>query len=325
MNRLPPFPELVAFEAVARRRSFTRAAEELCITQSAVSHRVYRLEKHFGQRLIRRLNPGIELTEAGAALLPNVVSAFEALSRLNKNPERRVRVAAGSALCTWWLTARIPSFMAQYPGLSIELTPIAFDTTTIPDADIQILWVGEEEYALGSTQKPFPNEYVFPICSPHILPDGKPLLDPSAIGNMTLLNKAMPPTSEWNWSTWLDRLGVDVECRRGGELRIGDVGLMMSAAVDGAGVALGKSLVVHDALQAGRMTIPVVGIEPLMCKKRYVVRWSRSRTDNDDVASFVNWIVEEATKTIAHTDRMRRALALEPDEAHENPQSADLS
>src|SRR5262245_46101662 len=130
MRRLPPFAELVAFEAVARHLSFTRAAAELCLTQSAVSHRVRRLEEHLGTQLIRRLNPGLALTDAGAALLPELASVLDRLEALQGRRERRLRVAAGSALCTWWLARRLPEFMSQRPGLSIELVPIENDATS---------------------------------------------------------------------------------------------------------------------------------------------------------------------------------------------------
>ena len=124
MRRLPPIPEMVAFEAVARHLSFTQAAVELCITQSAVSHRVRRLEKYFGARLIQRLNPGLALTDAGAALLPELSALLDDFAQLGVRGERRLRVAAGSALCTWWLAGRLPLFMKERPGVTIELVPI---------------------------------------------------------------------------------------------------------------------------------------------------------------------------------------------------------
>src|SRR5688572_26237152 len=96
MRKLPPFPELVAFDAVARHLSFTKAARELCITQSAVSHRLRRIEKYFGTQLIKRLNPGIKLTTAGLALLPELATALDALARVGEGAggrhERRLRV-----------------------------------------------------------------------------------------------------------------------------------------------------------------------------------------------------------------------------------------
>lgn len=302
MRALPPFPELVAFEAVARHLSFTRAAAELCLTQSAVSHRVRRLEAHFGKRLIHRLNPGLKLTDAGAALMPQIAAALDGLARLGRSPERRLRVAAGSALCTWWLAARLPQFMARCPGLSVELTPLESASTPIPEVDVRILWVNEADYAAGPTQAPLFAERVFPVCSPTLLPDGKPLPDPRALGNLTLLHKAALASGEWSWSTWLDRLGIDARRRRGGELRFSDLGPILSAALDGAGVALARSLLVHDALHAGRLTIPVLGFEPMTSVKKHIARWRRTRAEDPDVKAFVAWLVEEATLSMARTD-----------------------
>jgi len=302
MRLLPPFPELVAFEAVARHLSFTRAAVELCLTQSAISHRVRRLETHFGKRLIHRLNPGLKLTEAGAALLPEITAALDGLARLGKSPERRLRVAAGSALCTWWLASRLPAFMARCPGLSVELTPLDSYSTPVPEVDVRILWVSEADYAAGPTQAPLFAERVFPVCSPRLLPGGQPFDDLHALGNLTLLHKATLASGEWSWSTWLDRLGIDAKRRRGGQLRFADMGPILSAALDGAGVALARSLLVHDALHSGRLTIPVLGFTPMTSEKKHVARWRRSQANDPDVKAFVGWMIEEAALSMARTD-----------------------
>jgi LysR family glycine cleavage system transcriptional activator len=301
MRTLPPFAELVAFEAVARHLSFTRAAAELCLTQSAISHRVRRLEVHFGRRLVDRLNPGIKLTEAGAALLPEITAALDGLARLGRKPERRLRVAAGSALCTWWLASRLPAFMATRPGLSVELTPLDSYSTPVPEVDVRILWVAEGLDAPAQTQAPLFCERVFPVCSPRLLAEGRPWRDPQALGQMTLLHKTTMASGEWNWSTWLDRLHIDARTRRGGELRFAELGPILSAALDGAGVALARSLLVHDALHAGRLTLPVLGFEPMTSIKRHIARWRRSQVGDPDIRAFVEWMVEEAAQTMART------------------------
>jgi LysR family glycine cleavage system transcriptional activator len=319
MRPLPPFPELVAFEAVARHLSFTRAAAELCLTQSAVSHRVRRLEAHFGKRLIHRLNPGLKLTEAGAALLPEITAALDGLARLSRSPERRLRVAAGSALCTWWLAGRLPAFMARCPGLSVELTPLDSYSTPVPEVDVRILWVSEAEYSPGPTQAPLFAERVFPVCSPRLLPGGRPFADPRALGNLTLLHKATLASGEWSWNTWLDRLGIDARHRRGGQLRFADMGPILSAALDGAGVGLARSLLVHDALHAGRLTIPVLGFEPMTSEKKHVARWRRGRADDPDIAAFVGWMVEEAALSMEQTDDWLRSQLRD---AHESSREA---
>jgi LysR family glycine cleavage system transcriptional activator len=303
MRRLPPFPELVAFEAVARHLSFTRAAAELCITQSAVSHRVGRLEKHFGTKLIVRINPGIALTQAGAALLPELQATLDSLASLHTLRERRLRVAAGSALCTWWLAGRMTAFMKQRPGVSVELVPIENDVATIPEVDIRILWVGEGEDAPSATQAPLFNEHVFPVCSPRLLPNKRPLSDARELRSLTLVHKAAHPSGEWSWNVWLDRLGIDGK-RRAGELRFADMSLVMSAVVEGSGVALVRSLLAHDALRDGRLVIPTIGVQPMVSTKKHVARWRRGKAGDPDIQAFVDWLVTEAKRTLADVEAM---------------------
>jgi LysR family glycine cleavage system transcriptional activator len=302
---------LVAFEAVARHLSFTKAAAELAITQSAVSHRVRRLEKYFGAQLIQRLNPGLRLTDAGAALLPELASALELLARLgtgfSAHRERRLRVAAGSALCNWWLAGRLSQFMTQHPGISVELVPIENDGSTIPEVDVRILWVGPGEDAPSATQAPLFNEHVFPVCSPSLLPNQQPLKDPQTLSSMTLLHKATHSVGEWSWQSWLDRLGVDIGRRSGGELRFAEMGLVLSAAVDGAGIALSRSLLVHDALRSGRLAPALVGIEPMVSTKQHVARWRKDKADDPDINAFVVWVVAEAATTLKSTNELIRS------------------
>jgi LysR family transcriptional regulator, glycine cleavage system transcriptional activator len=299
MRRLPPFAELVAFEAVARHLSFTRAAEELCLTQSAVSHRVRRLEQHLGGPLIRRLNPGLVLTESGTALLPGLVAALDGLAQLGQPAERRLRVAAGSALCTWWLAGRLPGFMARRPGVSIELMPMEQAQAAIPHADVRILWVAPGEEPRGPTQLPLFNEQVFPVCSPKLLPGGKPLRDAQALARLPLLHKATHGLGEWSWPVWLERLGGPSGAKPSSELRFADMGLVLSAAVDGAGVAIARSLLVHDALVSGRLVVPLVGVTPMRSTKKHVARWPAAKAADPDIRAFVEWLSAEAALTLA--------------------------
>jgi LysR family transcriptional regulator, glycine cleavage system transcriptional activator len=299
MRRLPPFPELVAFEAVARHRSFTRAAEELCLTQSAVSHRVRRLEEHLGTPLIRRLNPGLVLTDAGTALLPGLVASLDGLARLGQPAERKLRVAAGSALCTWWLAGRLSGFMAQRQGVSIELVPIEQSTGAVPQVDVRILWVAPGEEPRGMTQAPLFHEQVFPVCSPRLLPGGMPLRDAQALAGLPLLHKADHGLGEWSWPLWLDRLGVRLHEAPASELRFAEMGLVLSAAAEGAGVALSRSLLVHDALQSGRLVVPITGVTPMPSTKKHIARWPSAKASDPDIRTFVEWLVAEAARTLA--------------------------
>ena len=309
MRRLPPFAELVAFEAVARHLSFTRASEELCVTQSAVSHRIRRLERHFGTALVQRLNPGIALTPAGAALLPQLAAALDGLAELGQRGERKLRVAAGTALCTWWLAGRLAGFMAQRPGVSVELVPVDNAQSPIPVVDVRVLWVAPGEDTPGPTQAPLFAEQVFPVCAPGLLPGGRPLADARHLGRFPLLHKAVHATGEWSWSLWLERLGAPAPARDS-ELRFADMGLLMSAAVNGSGVALTRSLLAHDALAQGRLMPAVRDFTPMASVKRHVARWPSAKTDDPDIRAFVGWLVAEAGQTLAATEQLLAEQAL---------------
>lgn len=304
MRRLPPFAELVAFEAVARLLSFTRAAEELCITQSAVSHRIRRLEQHFGTALVKRLNPGLVLTPAGSALLPELVAALDGLSRLGQRRERRLRVTAASALCTWWLAERLPAFMRERPGVSVELVPVDTPQATVADVDVGIRWMPVDDSAQSERQMPLCTEQVFPVCSPHLLPEGRPLTQAQSLPSLSLLHKSAYPAGEWSWAFWLDRFELPAAAPAHSELRFADMGLLMSAAVGGAGVALTRSLLAFDALRSGRLVLPVAGVQPADCGKRHVARWPAAKSGDADVRAFVDWLVAQSAETVAATRRL---------------------
>jgi len=299
MRRLPPFPELVAFEAVARQLSFTRAGTELCLTQSAVSHRVRRLERHLGARLLHRLNPGVALTSEGQALLCELAGILDALGRLGTRGRRTLRIAAGSALCGWWLAGRLGEFLNAHPGLSVDLVPVETGDSPPPGVDVRILWVAPGEDAATSTQSPLFHERVFPVCSPRLLPGGRPLSNAVALGQMTLLHKGAVSIGEWSWPLWLDRLGVTPAARAGSEMRFAEMGLVLAAAVDGAGVALARSLLVADTIRAGRLVVAIANVTPMTSSKRHVARWSSARNDDPDVLSFVHWITDQAARTLS--------------------------
>lgn len=305
MRRLPPFDALLAFESVARHLSVTRAADELCITQSAVSHRIRRLEAHFGKRLIDRRGNGIALTEDGLAMLPQLAAALDHLSTLaHRDDPRRLRVAAGSALCHWWLAGRLPGFVAQNPGVSIDLVPIDSVHSPIPDVDVRILWVDAHGADPRPRQAPLFVESVFPVCSPSVLREGRPLDLPQRLIELPLLHKTSSAAGEWSWSVWLKHLGVQGGPSGYGMLSFADMGLVMSAAVNGAGVALSRSLLAHDALSSGRLVPALAHTVPLPSTKHHVARWPSSKSADPAVMKLVEWLVEEARTSLAATQRL---------------------
>jgi LysR family glycine cleavage system transcriptional activator len=127
--------------------------------------------------------------------------------------------------------------------------------------------------------------------------------DAAALATLPLIHKVSHAEGEWSWSVWLDRLGIPVSHRRDGELRFTDMGLTLSAAINGGGVALTRSLLAHDALMNGRLTVPFPAAEPMLSSKRHVARWRRDRQGDPDIEAFVSWLAAEAASSIQEVDR----------------------
>jgi LysR family glycine cleavage system transcriptional activator len=189
--------------------------------------------------------------------------------------------------------------------VSVELVPVHSAEAAQPQADLRILWVGEGEDGAGELQQPLFQEQVFPVCSPRLLPGAAPLAEPAALQRLTLLHKASGGAGEWSWSVWLRRLGLP-QAPAAPEMRFAELGLVLSAAVDGAGVALARSLLAHDALRDGRLVLPLRGIEPLLSSKRHVARWRRDRADDPDLRAFVSWLTGQASETLQSTEALLR-------------------
>jgi LysR family glycine cleavage system transcriptional activator len=287
MRRPPPFGPLLAFAAVARTLSFTRAGEELGLTQSAVSHRVRELEAHLGARLVDRLNPGLRLTPAGEALLPDLERALDLLRRL---PERLgeagpppLRLGLDGTVAARWLASRLPALAASHPDLAVEV--VAFDgpeAAARAGVDVRLVRVPADEARETPLQVPLARETVFPVAAPGLLPAdlaALPLIDKRTDG-------AGP---EWDWETWL---GPGARPGRG--LRFREIGAALAAAEAGMGAALARSLLVADALAEGRLARVLPPARDLPCGKTVVVRWPAALSGDPRVAALRAWLLSAA-------------------------------
>ncbi len=316
MRRLPPFPGLVAFDAVLRHGSVTRAAAELGLTQSAVSHRLRGLEEYLGTPLLERLNPGLRPTPAGERLARDVAPLLETLAGLRERVSgeralRPFRIGVSGAVLTWWLSRRLPALAAAFPALTIEVATWdggPWDTrpweskawegrareirpaTIQAGTDLALLWIPREAQEGGRCEVPFPAETVFPVVAPVLRRAGRdddwhrlPLLakghDADGLGN------------EWSWATWLGDEG-----RRPPAMRFRDIGGALQAAQDGNGIVLARSLLVADALRRRRLTRLVRRTEMRPCSKVQVARW-RDRA-NEVAPAMAAWLVAEADRTL---------------------------
>ncbi len=314
MTRLPPFDALIAFDAAVRHGSMTRAAVELGLTQSAVSHRVRRLETFMGTPLLRRHNTGLLPTPAGEAIVDGLTKLLDDFAALRARcmvaaAPNRLRVGIGAALADNWLVRRLPDFAASCPQTSVELVVVENEAPELTaELDVRILWVPASELKATSTESPLFQERVFPVCHPSLLPSGFVLGDPSVLANLPLLHKGPAgrgTTAEWSWPAWLERLGLPP--RTNESFRFASIGPAIAAAHEGAGIVLARSMLVHDALEEGRLVRVLPPGEDMPSSKAHIVRWPTVLRNDQRVKAFTSWLIKKAQETVDRSDQVVEA------------------
>ncbi|WP_029006901.1 transcriptional regulator GcvA [Azospirillum halopraeferens] len=254
-RRLPPLNALRSFEAAARHLSFTRAAEELHVTQAAVSHQIKALEEWLGIPLFRRVSRGLVLTEAGQTYLPPLRDAFESMSDAT---ERLCRAdSAGSltistmpSFAAKWLVMRLGRFQAAHPELELRLhTTSQMVDFAQQDVDLAIRF-GRPPWP-GVKAEWLMDDPVFPVCSPALARGDRPIRSPSDLLKHTLLHDDY----QIDWTAWFTAAGVPAADATRGP-RYTDSALLLQAAMEGHGVALARKVLVADDLAAGRLLRP---------------------------------------------------------------------
>ncbi len=295
--RLPPLDLFRSFEAVARHRSFTLAAAELCLTQSAVSRQIKALEEELGLRLFHRRHRAIELTAEGQRLFESVTRGLDeigaclaALGAAAKAPQ--ITVCASVAFAWFWLMPRLERFGALQP--EIDLRVLATDQPVLPgtgEVDVAFLfgagqWEGLEARLLFG-------ERVYPVCSPGYLRDHPELRRAEDLLDQTLLHLeyGKPTFGGVDWRTWLLRQGVNGQPVRRG-LRFNAYPLVLQAAEAGHGVALGWSYVTDPILTEGRLVCPVDRV--VETRDGYYLCTSKGADHTPGVMAFLEWIKAEA-------------------------------
>jgi len=290
-RKLPPLNALRAFEAAARQLSFTRAAEELHVTQAAISHQVKALEERLGVDLFVRAGRTLALTEAGERYLPTVRDAFDAIAaataRLYDDDHGgRLTVSTIHSFATAWLFRRLPAFRARHPEIDLLLDSEDRLVDFARDAvDLAIRYGGGGWP--GLREEKLLEEEIFPVCSPALLDGDRPLNDPADLAHHTLIYDDM----KVNWPAWLAAAGVP-GLEPAAEIGYTDSHMILAAALAGQGVALARSILVGDELRAGRLVRPfAIG---LSARFAYYVVAPAATWDRPKIKLFRAWLVEEA-------------------------------
>ena len=296
-RRLPSLNWLRAFEAAARHMSFTEAANELNVTQAAVSQQVKQLEDWLGTPLFSRLPRRLVISDAGLGYLPIVRQAFDHLAAgtedlFGEMREGPVSVRVTSSLTYVWLIPRIGRFLAAHPNVSLRLT------TTLESlefgqegVDVEIRY-GSGDWPGVRAERLFWEE-LFPVCSPNLLKGPVPLEKPEDLTRHTMIHVIGEPE---NWQLWLRAAGVS-GMSVGGGLQF-DLHMMAThAAIAGLGVALGLSPMVDDALAEGRLVAPFDVHIP--ARDAHFVVTPDEAISRSQVQAFKNWLLDEARGSCA--------------------------
>lgn len=286
MRRLPPLNALQTFETVARHRSFTRAAEQLCVTQGAVSRQIQALEDYFGFALFTRHAKGLTLTLEGEMLLPTVRDCF---ARIEEVSARLTRQRTGLALkvptCVMrWIVPKIMRFQAECPDVQLQITTtwghsVDFQAEPFDAAIIYGQTVGDDVHAV-----PLFDERLTPVCSPELL-QTTPLARAADLARHTLLH---PTRDHRDWRMWLDYAnvqGVDASLGQSFE----SLDMATNAAAHGFGVAIGDCELIADDLAAKRLMAPLGDIV-MKTGYRYYFVYPDSVADRQQVTRLRDWI-----------------------------------
>jgi len=310
-HRLPPLNALRAFEAAARHLSFKRAAEELSVTPTAISHQIRTLEAYLGCALFRRLTRALALTEQGEALLPQVREGMDcfagAVARVRAlAPHARLVVIAPPSFASRWLVPRLQGFARLQPQIELHLSGSArmIDGGTAPGASPMTaraprgedpeVWIryGTGDYPGFRAERMFVPEYTA-VCSPALLRAKRPLRRPDDLRYHLLMHDDTIPVvpERPSWEEWLRVAGVTgVDATAGPHFT--DSGLAIAAAVDGLGVALLSRPLVAGEIAAGRLVAPfVIAISRNFA---YFIVTRPEAAGQVAIDAFRAWLLEEA-------------------------------
>jgi len=296
-ERLPPLKSIHYFAVAARLLSFSKAAEELNVTHSAISHQIKALEAWLGVKLFRRANRQVILTDAGQIYLKPVLEAFERLGDASRHLKRReqsgpLTVSTTPSLAAKWLVPHLRTFHVEHPDIDVRISATE-RLTEFEREDVDVAIRSGRGNWTGVTVEKLLEEDFFPVCSPALLQNGPPLREPQDLARHTWLIDYDWPQDMWG--RWLEAVGAGgIKPQR--TLSFNHSALMLQAATDGIGVALSAGVLVADDLASKRLVKPLKG--SVATDLAYYLVGPSGAFERPKVLAFRDWLRREAAETV---------------------------
>jgi LysR family glycine cleavage system transcriptional activator len=288
--RLPSLNGLRAFEAAARHLSFTLAAAELNVTQTAISHQIRRLEQELGVKLFVRQNRALTLTAEAQEYLPGVRAAFNDLKLatdrlLRKDSDHVLTVSTLASLAAKWLLPKLSAFQEAHPGIDVHITT----STNLVD-----FRSGDVDAAIRYGRGQWPGlradwlmaDELFPVCSPALLEGSKPLQRPEDLADHVLLHTSAANNDDWR--LWLTAAGLPTNLSKQPGITFDLVLMTVQAAIDGMGVAMGRTSYVEADIAKGRLVVPFNIALPT--DAGFYLVSPEARADAPKLSAFRHWL-----------------------------------
>ncbi len=280
---------------IGRKGSLTAAAEELGLTQPAISYKIRRLEEELGIRLLKRQHRGVELTVEGARLLAVVernVSEIDQMAREFKAPQRpTIRIHTDYAVSSLWLIPRMQEFRALYPEINIQIAATQNPRQHNADRDDVLIVFGSRVEAGNNATLLLP-EKVRPVCAPGFLDCPPKNITPKKLAQSKLIHLDSSWASTWfDWRSYLTDIGIDRSLGQGrGDISFNTYSLVVQSAIEGQGLALGWSGLVDELIRSGAL----IGVGPVLSAPERGYWLVHPQNRQSAAQKLVDWLLTHA-------------------------------
>jgi LysR family glycine cleavage system transcriptional activator len=294
--RLPSLNGLRAFEAAARHLSFTQAASELNVTQTAISHQIRRLEDELGIRLFVRKNRALALTPEAREYLPGIRAAFNDLRLatdrlLRKDDGNVLTISTLASLAAKWLLPRLSAFQEAHPEIDVRITT-STGLVDFKNGDVDAAIRYGRGHWPGVRSEWLMADEMFPVCSPALLMGKRPLRSPEDLKDHVLLHNT---NNGDDWRLWLTAAGLPADISKLPGITFDLILMTVQAAIDGMGIAMGRTTYVKDDIAKGRLVVPFDITLP--ADAGFYIVSPEGVADSTKLRAFRQWLITSARNT----------------------------